>query len=154
MTSFTKLLKQVIIINCYQMSLCYHATLTKIKEKYLRKSCSNSYTRNWRPWANSRRGWWLRGNSRGRNIVEKVKSTNTTLNKINEFCHIFGKVSNPRLYFLRNEHYTFFNSLSRIKEPTRYEIAKFKQKWCKTMDEELHTLGKKSNLGSLSFTKK
>jgi Reverse transcriptase (RNA-dependent DNA polymerase) len=36
----------------------------------------------------------------------------------------------------------FLNSLSQTKEPNFFEIVKLDPKWCKTMDEELHTLEK------------
>jgi hypothetical protein len=40
----------------------------------------------------------------------------------------------------------FFESLSLIKEPTTYEVAKIEPKWCMTMNEILHAL-KKIKLG-------
>ena len=40
------------------------------------------------------------------------------------------------------EHYGFITSLSKIYEPTSYEIAQSDPKWCKAMDEELHALEK------------
>jgi hypothetical protein len=41
-----------------------------------------------------------------------------------------------------------------VEEPTTYEMAKIESKWHKIMDEELHALENKSNLGGLLFTKK
>jgi Reverse transcriptase (RNA-dependent DNA polymerase)/Integrase core domain len=43
---------------------------------------------------------------------------------------------------ISSEHYTFINNLSKIEEPTSYEIAKREQKWCKAMEEELNALEK------------
>jgi hypothetical protein len=55
---------------------------------------------------------------------------------------------------ITNEHYVFFSSLSLIKEPTTYEVAKIKPKWCRAMNKELYALEKKSNLRDLLSTKK
>jgi hypothetical protein len=43
--------------------------------------------------------------------------------------------------------------LSKIEEPTNYEVAKNDPKWCKAMEKELYALEKKSNTGSLYLTK-
>jgi hypothetical protein len=48
----------------------------------------------------------------------------------------------------------FLNSLSQTDEPKNFEIAKLDPKWCKAMDEELHALEKKLNLGNIFSTKK
>jgi hypothetical protein len=47
---------------------------------------------------------------------------------------------------ITNEHYVFLSSLSLIKEPTTYEVAKIKPKWCRAMNEELYALEKKIKL--------
>jgi hypothetical protein len=43
---------------------------------------------------------------------------------------------------ISNEHYVFLTALSKIKEPTNYEVAKNDPKWCKAMEEELYALEK------------
>jgi hypothetical protein len=54
---------------------------------------------------------------------------------------------------ITNEHYVFLNSISQADEPQTFEIAKYKPNWCKAMDEELHALEKKSNMGNIFSTK-
>ena len=41
-----------------------------------------------------------------------------------------------------NEHYAFIAAMSKIEEPTNYEVARNDPKWCKAMEEELHALEK------------
>jgi hypothetical protein len=43
---------------------------------------------------------------------------------------------------ISNEHYVFLTALSKIEEPTNYEVAKNDPKWCKAMEEELYALEK------------
>jgi hypothetical protein len=45
----------------------------------------------------------------------------------------------------------FLNSLSQTDEPKNFEIAKLDTKWCKAMDEELHTLEKKNQTWEIYF---
>jgi hypothetical protein len=48
----------------------------------------------------------------------------------------------------------FLNSLSQTDEPKNFEIAKLDTKWCKAMDEELHTLEKKNQTWEIYFLPK
>jgi hypothetical protein len=41
-----------------------------------------------------------------------------------------------------HDHYTFITALSKIEEPTNYEIARTNLNWCKAMREELYVLEK------------
>jgi hypothetical protein len=43
--------------------------------------------------------------------------------------------------------------LSKIEEPTNYEMARNDPKWYKTMGEEIYALEKKSNVGTLYLAK-
>jgi hypothetical protein len=41
-----------------------------------------------------------------------------------------------------HDHYTFIITLSKIEEPTNYEMARTNPNWCKAMREELYALEK------------
>jgi hypothetical protein len=47
-----------------------------------------------------------------------------------------------------HNHYTFITALSKIEEPTNYEMARNDPKWCKTMGEEIYALEKKIKRGN------
>jgi hypothetical protein len=48
-----------------------------------------------------------------------------------------------------NDHYVLLYFLSRADELKKFKIKKFDSKWCKAMDDELHVLENKSNMGSM-----
>jgi NADH dehydrogenase/NADH:ubiquinone oxidoreductase subunit G len=47
-----------------------------------------------------------------------------------------------------HNHYTFITALSKIEEPTNYEMARTNPNWCKIMRDELYALEKKIKFGN------